>query len=345
MRRFARLPSRILAISAATFLGAVGAVAFAAAPAGAHTATVTSDIVCGPKAGTAVVTYKVTNNHDTKTATIKKPNRKVDGLKNAEVAPKASVSASETVDVSEKSITLTFTMDWKGFEENESHTVDLTRLDCAPAKSPTATGTSNCDGTLTVLIKNTSGMAKKFAVNGEGKFVERKVLKADEEWTVVVPKDNAEKARVKWKNADDPGDDGWENEDNPLVIRWVKPDVCFEVTSKSTCEDLTITITNTGAKAIKATVTVGDKSEEETVEPGASAEAVIDGVDGLVAKLSIDGGTAKDYAWAKPADCSGGGLPVTGANAGLLAGAALVLVSGGGGLFFMARRRRVRFAA
>ena len=167
----------------------------------------------------------------------------------------------------------------------------------------------------------------------------------NEEWTIVVPEDNAEKVRVKWKNADDPGDDGWENEDDPLVIRWVKPDVCFEVTSKSTCEDLTITITNTGAKAIKATVTVGDKSEEETVEPGASAEAVIDGVDGLVAKVSIDGGAAKDYAWAKPADCGGGGLPVTGANAGLLAGAALVLVSGGGGLFFMARRRRVRFAA
>src|SRR6185312_8709415 len=116
---------------------------------------------------------------------------------------------------------------------------------------------------------------------------------------------------------------------------------------ESTCENLTITVNNTGAKAIKATITVGDESEEKEIPAGDKAVATLEGADGLVAKLSINGGQAKDYAWAKPADCGGdgGGLPLTGANTGLLAGAALVLVSGGGGLFFMARRRRVRFAA
>lgn len=349
MRRFARLPSRILAISAATFLGAVGAVAFTAAPASAHTATVTHDIVCGEKAGTAVVTYKVANNHDTKTLKIKKPNReKIDGFKNnTEVAPKDSVRGSETVKIADGSFKLEFTAEWSGFSESESHAVDVTKLDCAPAKNPAVTSTSNCDGTLTVVVKNANDKARKIAINGEGEYVKRMTLKADEaSEPVVVPKEHAGKVTVKWKTdkANDDTDAGWEGQQK---LEWVKPDVCFDVTSKSTCENLTITVTNTGAKAIKATVTVGDKSEEETIEPGKSSEAVIEGVDGLVAKLSINGGAAKDYAWAKPADCGGGGggLPVTGANAGLLAGAALVLVSGGGGLFFMARRRRVRFAA
>lgn len=347
LRRFARLPSRILAVSAATFIGALGAVALTAAPASAHTATVTSDIVCGEKPGTAVVTYKVTNNHDKKTAAIKKPNRKIDGLKNnTEVAPKASVSGSETVKIEDGSFTLEFTMDWKSWTEDEKHDVDVSKLDCSPAQEPARTAVSNCDGTLTVTVKSADDKARKVAINGEGEFAQRKTLAANESWELVVPQKHAGRVTVKWKTAkdNDDTDTGWEGQEK---FNWAKPDACFEVESKSTCEDLIITVTNTGAKAIKATVTVGDHSEEKTIEPGASADAVVDGVDGLVAKLSINGGDAKEFAWTKPADCggSGGGLPVTGANAGLLAGAALVLVSGGGGLFFMARRRRVRFAA
>jgi len=56
------------------------------------------------------------------------------------------------------------------------------------------------------------------------------------------------------------------------------------------------------------------------------------------------GEKSTEVSYEKPADCAPA-LPVTGANAGLLAGAALVLVSGGAGLYFVARRRRIRFAA
>lgn len=342
MRRFARLPSRILAVSAATFIGALGAVAVAAAPASAHTATVKADAVCGPKAGTVVVTWTVTNNHDTKTAKIKKPEPKLDGIKNnTEVLPKASVKGSETFNVADGSVTLTFNMDWGTFNEDESNTVDLKKVECEPAKEPTRTATSNCDGTLTVVVTNADDKARKISVNGEGEFVQRTTLEAGKSWTVVVPKEHAAKVTVKWKTAkeNDDTDSGWEGQEK---LTWVKPDVCFDVTSTSTCENLTVAVANTGAKAIKATMTIGDEAKETTIEPGTKSEISIDGVDGLVVKLSVNGGEAKEYAWSKPADCDGG-LPVTGANAGMMAGAALALVAGGGGLFFMARRRRVRF--
>jgi LPXTG-motif cell wall-anchored protein len=352
LRRFARLPSRILAISAATFLGALGAVAFAAAPASAHTAALKYDVVCGETPGTANITWTVTNDQPNKVGTLRRVSRPVGEIKDdAKVDPLKSVSGTETVDVAkEPSITFSFRMRWKDADDKEvSETVDLAKYDCGPqepAKEPTRAATSNCDGTLTVVVKNADDKARKVSVNGEGEFAERKTLAVNESWELVVPKEHAGKVTVKWKTAkeNDDTDTGWEGQEK---FNWAKPDTCFEVKSTSTCENLTITVANTGAKAIKATVTVGDQSEEKTIEPGDSADAVIDGVDGLVAKLSVNDGAAKEFAWTKPTDCGGGGggLPVTGANAGLLAGAALVLVSGGGGLFYVARRRRVRFAA
>ncbi len=346
MRRFARLPGRILAISAATFIGALGAVALTAAPASAHTAELKYEVVCGATPGTVDITWTVTNDQPNKVGTLKRVARPVGDIKDdAKVDPLKSVTGKETVKVAdEPSITFSFRMRWKDADDKDvSKTVDLIKYDCG-TEEPTRTAVSNCDGTLTVTVKNADDKSRRVTINGEGEFAERKTLAAGESWELVVPQEHAAKVTVKWKTAkeNDDTDTGWEGQEK---FNWAKPDICFAVESKSTCDDLTITVTNTGTKAIKATVTVGDKSEEETIESGAKAEAVIDGVDGLVAKLSINGGAAKDYAWAKPADCNTGGLPVTGANAGLLAGAALVLVSGGGGLFFMARRRRIRFAA
>ncbi|GIJ65552.1 LPXTG cell wall anchor domain-containing protein [Virgisporangium ochraceum] len=345
MRRFARLPSRILAVSAATFLGAVGAVAFSAAPASAHHATLTHDVVCGERPGTAVVTWTVTNTHDTKAATIRRASRPIDGLRNDTAVPaKGSVEGSETVTLPATDASFSFIMKWQGFEEPISSTVDLSKLDCEPAKEPTRTATSNCDGTLTVVVTNADDKARRIAINGEGEYNERRNLQPGEKWEHVVPKAHAGTVRVKWKTAkeNDDTDGGWEGDEK---FNWAQPEACFDVTTKSTCEDLTIAVANTGKMAIKAEVTVGDEAKQVEIEPGKSAEIAIDAVDGLVAKLVVTGDYSKDFAWAKPADCSGGPLPVTGANAGLLAGVALVLVSGGGGLFFLARRRRVRFAA
>src|SRR3954463_1409247 len=54
LRRFARLPSRVLAVAGGIVLGAIGTVALAS-PASAHTAELSYQLKCGPEAGTATV--------------------------------------------------------------------------------------------------------------------------------------------------------------------------------------------------------------------------------------------------------------------------------------------------
>jgi hypothetical protein len=355
LRRFARLPRRILAISAATFIGALGAVAIAATPASAHTSSLTSTVECVEgKANTVKVTWTVTNNFANKASLseVKLNGDSAvvgdikDGVELANVG--STVVGSQEFSTTKNAPTLKVKVSWVDGARPErlGNEPVWPEGGCAPKKEPTRKATSNCDGTLTVVVTNADDKARRIAVNGEGEYVQRKTLKASETWEVVVPKENAGKVVVKWKTAkeNDDSDTGWEGTEK---FNWAKPDTCFTATSKSTCDGLSITVENTGAKAITAKVTAGDQSEETTIQPGENNTAEIDGVDGLVASLTVNGGTPQEFKWEKPADCggAGGGLPTTGVNAGLLAGAALVLVSGGGGLFFMARRRRVRFAA
>lgn len=357
MRRFARLPSRILAVSAATFIGALGAVALTAAPASAHTAELTSTTECvAGKPNTAKVTWTLTNDWSAR-GTLSEINvysangtsvaTEVGEIKNGATVRKNGgklVGAME-FSTTDKPPTLKGHVAW---EDNKSVDVgdepDWPAGNCAPKKVPTYKAVSNCDGTQTITIVNTSDATRRFAVNGNGPWREvNKELAVGDQWVVEVPADSARKVAVKWKL---PNADEWENKDDKRVD-WVQPDTCFTAKSESTCEALTITVENTGAKAIKAVITVGETPKETTIEPGKNNVFVADGVDGLVAQLVVNDGKAQEFTWAKPTDCggAGGGLPTTGVNAGLLAGAALVLVSGGGGLFFMARRRRVRFAA
>src|SRR5688572_1323507 len=54
LRRFARLPSRVLAVSSALFIGAVGAIALAS-PAQATFSRISADVECGPQPGTATI--------------------------------------------------------------------------------------------------------------------------------------------------------------------------------------------------------------------------------------------------------------------------------------------------
>lgn len=362
LRRFTRLPGRILALSAATFIGALGAVALTAAPASAHTTKFESKFECVEnKPFTAKVSWTLTNdwNQSASLSEVRFQYKKtetpveVGAIKNGATFDGRGDTLVGTYefDTRQEAPFLRATVTW-GDKKNEKvkDQPTFTPTDCAPkeeppAKKPTFKAVSNCDGTQTVTIKNTSDAERKFAVNGEKvgdvDWVDRKDLKVGDEWVVTVPKEHAGIVRVKWKL---PKEKDWEDKE---PVRFAKPDTCFTAASESTCDDLKITVTNTGAKAIKAAVTVGGKTEEETINPDETAVYSIEGVDGLVAKLTINGGTPKEFEWTNPLNCGGGGggLPVTGTNAGLLAGGAMVLVAGGGGLFFMARRRRIRFAA
>ena len=100
---------------------------------------------------------------------------------------------------------------------------------------------------------------------------------------------------------------------------------------------------NDGKQALTASVKVGDKEEKTEIPAGQSDTATFKAAEGLVVTLTV-ARKSTEVKYEKPADCAPA-LPVTGVNAGLLAGVALVLVSGGAGLYFVARRRRIRFAA
>ncbi|GAA0909056.1 hypothetical protein [Virgisporangium aurantiacum] len=353
MRRFARLPSRILAVSAATFIGALGAVALTAAPASAHHATLVSTTECVVgKPNTAKVTWTITNTwrgQATVTGVVLEvagsaPAAEVGDIKNTATVRRnnGTLVGSKEFSTTGKPPTLKATVGWDDkVAEDVGNEAVWPKDNCAPKKVPTYKAVSNCDGTQTITIVNTSDATRKFVVNGNGAWKETKDLKVGEEWVVLVPQEHARKPSIKWKLD---GANKWEVDEE---VSWVKPDTCFTAKSESTCEALKITVENTGAKAIKAVITVGETPKETTIEPGKNNVFTAEGVEGLVAKLVVNDGKAQEFTWTKPTDCggAGGGLPTTGVNAGLLAGAAFVLVSGGGGLFYLARRRRIRFAA
>jgi hypothetical protein len=318
-------------------LGAVGTVALAS-PASAHTPEISYDVKCGPTAGTAVVTWTVKNKFKLN-ADVTSVNRTIDGIAvDVTIPAREAVTGTETVTIAEKQEALSVGLEWTdGFSDTYTKPLELGDLTCVP--QPVAKFVDNCDGTTVVTVTNPEDGEDgvKVSVNGSGEFVKRFVLgKGETSEPVTVPADNNDPVRVKFTGGD--------------VIdkhTWERPEKCHTVDVKSTCDNLVITVTNDGLEAITATVKAGDEEKSEEIGPGETAEATIPGSEGLVATLTVvDGGKTftQEVKYEKPSDCAPT-LPVTGVNAGLLAGAALLLVSGGMALFVAARRRRIRFAA
>ena len=124
------------------------------------------------------------------------------------------------------------------------------------------------------------------------------------------------------------------------------------------CDTMTIGLDNP-ADGVKFKLEFAtSKGEERTlvINPGEKKSETFSAVPGFSIKLtftatvddeSFSETTTIDYE--QPEDCdtsgNGGGLPVTGAAAGGLAGGAGALLAVGVGLFFMARRRKVKFTA
>jgi len=98
------------------------------------------------------------------------------------------------------------------------------------------------------------------------------------------------------------------------------------------------------------------KGEERTtvIKPGEKKTETFSATEGfsvrVTLEVTVDGEDYSDFVdidYVQPDGCSGegGGLPVTGAAAGGIAGGAAVLLAIGAVLFVMARRRKVRFTA
>jgi hypothetical protein len=313
-------------------LGAIGTVALGS-PASATNSKVSYELECGKEPGTVVIAWTVENEVRNKDAVVGNLNRTLDGIADGQtIKAKESATGTEVVNVADnEKVELKLTLKWgHGEPVWVGKTADLTKIECKP--QPKVDFTDNCDGTVLVKVTNTGKDVVKIAVNGKGEFVERKEIAPGETWEVTVPADNAEHVRVKYPGGEQIADH-----------HWAKPDVCYSVKHESTCDELIITVTNEGAKALKASVAVGDDVADTVIEPGDTHEIKLDAAAGLVVTLTV-AGKSSEIKYAEPDDCTPL-LPVTGVNAGLLAGAALVLVSGGAGLFFVARRRRIRFAA
>jgi LPXTG-motif cell wall-anchored protein len=96
------------------------------------------------------------------------------------------------------------------------------------------------------------------------------------------------------------------------------------------------------------------KGETRTlvIAPGEKKSEKFSATTGFKIELTVKVGEFEEtetITYEQPEDCdangSGGGLPVTGAAAGSIAGGAGLLLAIGGGLFFLARRRKVKFTA
>ncbi|MGX6604123.1 hypothetical protein ACWKSP_18610 [Micromonosporaceae bacterium Da 78-11] len=124
------------------------------------------------------------------------------------------------------------------------------------------------------------------------------------------------------------------------------------------CTTITIGMDNPadGIEWVMGFDTPKGEKREITVKPGEKKVEKFSATAGFTVKVTlsvtVDGKTYSDFAtvpYTQPTDCDtsgeGGGLPVTGAAAGGIAGGAVALLALGGVLFFLARRRKVKFTA
>lgn len=119
-----------------------------------------------------------------------------------------------------------------------------------------------------------------------------------------------------------------------------------------TCTTLEIGLDNptTGVPITLHYKTSKGEERDTTINPGEKKVDTFSATPGFTVTVSAPGldDGSETIAYEKPADCAtgtGGGLPVTGAAAGGIAGGAAALLAVGTGLFFMARRRKLKFTA
>ena len=134
---------------------------------------------------------------------------------------------------------------------------------------------------------------------------------------------------------------------------WTRPEKCEAPTAEfaSSCDAFLVKLTNPeGNTPVTAIVTSGGETGKIKVAAGAEDVYEIPTDAGEVSVTFEGFPETFTGTYAEPADCAaggggGGGLPVTGPQAGAMAGGAALLLGAGAVLFVMARRRRITFAA
>ncbi|WP_329108317.1 cell wall anchor protein [Micromonospora sp. NBC_01699] len=370
---------RPLAVLGATFVGLAAAVAVAA-PASAHISVPSGSAVCDTDAGEWVVTWKVESTlhfdsdkfklHYIRTTPRDIP---IDGIvRNKDYpvdtpivgtqrVPGTTVKAELDVkatwsdgfreqDLREGNVTLEGTCEKKSPEATPSATPSATPTETPatpPAKvsSPNASTSSACDGTVQVTLSNgedaTADAVLRVRATGFDKTYTLAPGASKDD--IVVP---AEAGEIKITEGE---------QQVGSTVTWAEPENCVEPGEpvggyESTCDELIFMISNPeDGEPVTLTLTPSTGEPKTlTVAPGTTETAKFPASEGLTVTPSADGlEDAEPIAWEKPADCGGegGGLPVTGAAAGGIAGGALVLLAIGITLFVVARRRRLTFTA
>lgn len=378
MKSFSSLRRRGLAAIAGAVIGLTGALALSS-PASAHHSEVSGSAYCDTTTGNWIVdwtvkTYAPRGVKNYRLTYVKSEPTPVEGISVTEGRRNYPHKVSEPLtgrqiipgNTRARQATLTVQAQWdNGFQEFQKRTgkvklggkckQHVPPTEPAPEPDPdpaSAYSTSTCEA-LEVFVENPETGRPVTAVvvtnTEEGQQLELEPgtsgsvsFPASEGLTYQVIVDDQIIDEGAWEN---PGD--------------CETEIEVPVAAAATCDSLIIEITNPLAdQQLSATVTVGDTTEELTVEPGETAEVSFPAQEGTVATVSVEGGEPLEIAWEAPEECDEEPaepapsdeadeptLPVTGSKTPLVIGAAVLLLAVGGGLFWFARRRRITFTA
>lgn len=362
-----RTPRRLVSALAAVSAGIVG-VLVVASPAQAHHSEVVGESECDTTTGQWKVHWTVTGyappgvqtwwlkeekaTHQAGGSTVTDPNPIPTGSENAK-RTNQTFTGTQVVPGNASSATLEVKAKWSnGFGERDRKIGEVHFTDvCEPNKpSPTASFSSNCDGTVSVTLRNDGTANAVFQINGGADITVARNAKPDP--ITVQPVNGKVTVTSGGQPVGDP-------------FTWTPPDDCApaNIASKSDCTSLTIELTNPqGGTPITYLVKVGAK--EETGSLGVDESATVgpfEASDGTEAAVTIGNAAPVVVKWdPDPDDCAPPTTPPTttappattstapalpdtgtgGLGGIIMAGAALVL--GGAGLLtvlFLRRRR------
>jgi LPXTG-motif cell wall-anchored protein len=334
--RLPRTLRRPIAVAGAALVGLAAALAIST-PASAHTVAVTGEPEC--VSGHWVVTWTATSSNTDLTGTFDKAdynpaNPDAEHIKvGAQLPAGGQLTETQVVTGSETFASLSVHMTWPNTHESaDKATVQFEgtcKAEGGEQKHPSASFTSNCDGSVDVLLSNPTDNPVSFTVN-DSQPVE---VAAGGTKTVNVTGDAAKHIVVTWEKT------------GKAEGGFTQPDGCATVTAEFTCDRLILLVENPEGQQpldVAFTTSRGDSGTLE-VAAGSKASRAFDATEGFTVAVKAPAAAVDEtFAWEKPDNC-GSTLPKTGAGTTAIAGGAGGLLAVGAGLFLVARRRRIRF--